>query len=356
MEPRILSRTHYQVDEPTLIHAVTLRCSSPVASSYGDTVAQRLSSHVRAGGKRFNVAAAKYAVDLARKLAVVNANNVWVDNGHLINLVARVGPVTWPDELELNLAEKLLHFRLFLEADGAAMVFLARLLVSNGQLPFSGSDWNAVASSMFVQVYSDYLSHSTVMADRVTLRSKIDRIKSHRYKGKSGAHKMFLHLQVLYRLGLVERSDDSNERCYRVTDAGRERLVGLVTALSDVLELERHLNEHRHIELAAQILGIRANKVDLSPSDSLNNVVPAYKQVVETGVAICPLAPVLEATQISLLTNKAKLVGYVDLVEGLRKAQSIYPREVRFHQDRSGAAAFLTLSDDLVRQFTVVDN
>ena len=352
MEPRILSRTHYQVDEPAFAEVIVSRCTSPVASTYDDSVAERLAQDIRARGKSFNIAAARYGVDLAHNLSVVSANNVWGDNGHLVNLVARLGDRQWNDELSLTINEKLLHFRLFLEADGAALIFLANLLISVRQLPAKGADWNNLATNMFVRTYSDYLAVTNPTADRVSLRSKIDRLRSRGYSGKSGSHKLFLHLQTLHRLGFVDRVVVSNGRQYRVSDEGEARLKRLVAAIPDVRTLEQVVREHRYIELASCVYQLGIEQKGLDPSDALRELLPSYRKIVATGIAICPLAPVIEATQILLLTKSSHLVRYTEFVNLLREAQTLHLRDVRFHQDRRGNPAFLKISDSLIREIT----
>ena len=349
MEPRLLSRTHYQVDEPALAEIVVARCTSPVVSAYDRTVAERLAQDIRGRGKRFNVAAAGYAVDLAHGLRLTNANNVWSDNGHLMNLVAQVGDGQWLDELPLTPGERFMHFRLFLEADGAALLFLSNILASEGQLPAEETDWNILARDMFMSAYSDYLAVTSPTADRVSLRTKLDRLRTRGYNGKSGTHQMFLHLQTLHRLNLVDRVDCSGGRQYRVSTEGQARLRRLASAIPDVLALERVVTQHRYMEIAAGVYGLGVAH-EMSPSDALRELLPFYRKVVGTGVAICPLAPVIEAAQMSLLSTRSRLVEYSRFVELLREAQSQHVREIRFHQDRRGNPAFLRLSDGLVSE------
>ena len=356
MEPRVLSRTHYQVDEPAFVEVVVARCTSPVASAYDDSVAERLARDIQARGKSFNIAAARYGVDLARGLSVINANNVWDQNGHLVNLVAKVADYRWDDELPLTTNERLLHFRLFLEADGAAMLFLANLLISEKQLPTKGADWNALATNMFVKTYSDYLAATNPIPDRMSLRSKIDRLVARGYKGKSGAHQLFLHLQVLHRLGLVERAVVSNERRYRLSDEAEPRLRRLLGAIPTVVELERVVKEHRYNEVASQVYELCTQYDMLSPGDALREISSPYQKIVDTGVAICPLAPIIEAAQISLITQSSHLVRYSKFVALLREAQTSNLRDIRFHQDRRGNPAFLRISGDLIRRIQPKDS
>ena len=287
---------------------------------------------------------------MAHGLMVANANNVWSNNGHLVNLIGRVGRSQWSDEVVLTFDERLMHLRLFLEADGAALIFLAARLVSEGQLPAKDGDWNDLALDMFVTTYSDYLAITSPTADRVSLRSSIDRLRARGYQGKSGAHKVFLHLQTLYRLGFVERADVSNGRQYRVSDEGKARLKRLLAEIPNVVELERVVKENRYIEVAARVYDLATERGTLYPRDALRELLPSYSKVVRTGVALCPLAPVIEATQILLLSKTSREIGYARYVGLLREAQALHIRDIRFHQDRRGNPAFIKISDDLIRE------
>ena len=333
-----------------MAEVVVARCTSPVASAYDDSVAERLARYIQAHGKKFNIAAARYGVDLAHRLAVISTNNVWTENGHLVNLVAKVKDIEWPNQLPLTADEKLLHFRLFLEADGAALIFLSHLFLSERRLPTPEADWNTLARNLFLSTYSKYLAVTNPTADRVSLRSRIDRLQARGYKGKSGAHKLFLHLQTLYRLGFIDRVLVSNERHYRISDEGETRMKRLMDAIPDVLALERVVSEHLYMEVASNVYQLHNGQGMDCPRDALQWLISSYLKIAKTGVAICPLAPVIEATQISLLSKTSRLVGYANFVDLLRQAQKVHLRDIRFHQDRRGRPAFLKISDELVRQ------
>ena len=349
MEPRLIYRTHYQVDEPTIAERVVTLCTSPIASAYDETVAVKLAGHIRASGKEFNVPAARYAVDLAHRLGLINANNIWAENGHLLNLAARNRPDTKFDYPTFSIGDQLLFFRLFLEADGAALLFLSRLLLSKQVLPAEGVHWNALARDLFVSVYSSYLAVTNPTADRVSLRSRIDKLRSQAFSGKSGAHKMFLHLQVLHRLGLAERVPTKGERIYQVSEDSGARLERMTSLIPDVVVLESIVGEHRYMEVAAQVYGLQQVGASLDLNDIVGRLLAMYRNVVETGVAICPLAPIVEATQISLLAEGSTMVKYSEIVGALRELQSQNLRDIRFHQDRRGNPAFLRISDSLLR-------
>src|SRR2546426_7739990 len=87
MLSRIITRTHYQVDEPAYLGILVRNCSSPTKSDYSERVALRLQQKLRSLGKDFNLAAAKYCLDLAKALELLTENNFWSDSAHILNLL-----------------------------------------------------------------------------------------------------------------------------------------------------------------------------------------------------------------------------------------------------------------------------
>ena len=125
-------------------------CTSPVQSTYREVAAQKLAREITVRGGKLNVDAGGYAVDLANDLGLLTSNNTWTDKGHSVNLVAEVDDGKLEEQLELTLAEKLLHFRVFLESDGAALLFIAHRLTQCGSVVGSETTWNLWAKEMFV--------------------------------------------------------------------------------------------------------------------------------------------------------------------------------------------------------------
>lgn len=348
MDARLLSRTHYQVDEPAFAEVVVTRCTSPVVSAHTDAVAGRLVKEVRNRGKSFNIAAARYAVDLARGLSLINANNVWVENGHLLNLLADVGDHPWEDETRLTPREILLHLRLFLQTDGAALIYLGKLLLSLGSIPSEGMDWNTTATAMFREIYSAYLEASGSTSDRTGFRQRIQRLEKRGYQGKSGPHQLFLHLQTMKRLGLVDGQNTSSERQFSPSERSRDRLQNLIETIPDIDTLEVVVKERKYVDVASRVFDDKGVRSTLDMEEALRLIVPYYKTVMDTGVAICPLSPLIEAVQIASLADASSLVRYDLVVEMLKEAQTKYIRDIRFHQDRRGQIAFLRLSERFV--------
>jgi hypothetical protein len=358
MQPRIVFSTHYQVDEPAYMEFLVKLCTSPVQSTYREVVEQKFTKEITARGKDFNIAAGRYAVDLARGLDLITPNNTWTDKGHLVNLIAQIDQaLEFEEQLAFTLPEKLLHFRVFLEADGAALLFMARRLTGHGALLNSDTTWNTMAREMFVDTYSNYLAITNNTADRVKLRREIDRIKTKGYEGKSGSHKAFIHIQTLHRLGLVKRPD-SAARIYQLPEQPLGTPSGLKILLNevpDVPSLEKVIDTHKWLQVAArvfQIMGVRSPEDTVELSEEVLPLVAVYYQrVMSTGMPLCSLSTLIEAIQIDLLTGKLLLLSYDEALDVITAAQRKHPKDIRFHVDRRGQPAFIKLSDDMVSKY-----
>ncbi len=354
MRPRLVFRTHFQVDEPAYMGLLVKCCTSPVQSTYRETIAQKLAREItNRRGKSFNEDAGDYAVDLAGSLGLITDNYTWTEKGQLVDLVAEIR-ADWDSQLALTFSEKLLYFRIFLEADGAALVFLGHRLVEAGGLGHSDTTWNSLATEMFVQVFSAYLKISNNTADRVSLRSEIDRIKANQYRGNTGPHKIFVHLQTLCRLGLLERASLSGPRVYRLPSTDGRSPHGLEVFLQevpDIIALEEVIKNEKWIETAARVFNVGCTPIT-SSHDLLPAIARVYRRIAKTGVPICPLSALVESMQIEFLALHCQLLSRGTAMEAIEAVQKGDPKDARLHVDRRGRPAFLKLSDDLVRRLS----
>lgn len=352
MQPRILFRTHYQVDEPAHMEFLVKLCTSPVQSRYREVVARKLSEEITTRRrKKLNEDAGAYAVDLGKDLGLLTENHTWTELGHLVGLIAEIQDGDWEEQIALTLPERLLHFRIFLEADGAAFLHIGRCLMRDNILP-SDLNWNSFAKEMFIAVYSEYLSHTTLTSDRVELQQIIERIKLNGYQGNSGNHKCFIHMQALNRLGLVERVDPAEHK-YRLPQLSPGKPSGveiLIKEIPDVFSLEKVVKSHCWIEVAAKVFQIASTASD-DDRAILSLMVRYYEQIVSCGTPQCPLSTLIEATQIELLAKRSRLLTHNVATKVIMAAQKQSPKDVRFHVDRHGKPAFMKLSDTFVARY-----
>ncbi|MGQ0803509.1 MAG: hypothetical protein ACT4PI_06570 [Actinomycetota bacterium] len=330
------------MDEPAYVGVLIQSSTSAVRSDYPERVAQHLAKQIQAQlGKKFNVAAAGYAVDLARGLGVITEQNTWTALGHLVALFAEPrGKRRHEDPYVISPAERLLYFRVFLEGDGAALAYLARFLLEHETAPNSEDDWNSIARNMFLTIFDEYLRLTTATSDRVSLRREIERIRSKGYKGKSGPHKMFVHLQSMYRVGLIDRVSEGSNRRYTVKN--RARLEALVKEVGNALALEETARAARWADVAALTLCGAHSERDVDADSFEKTLTRVYERIMATGIALCPLGTVFDAMQIEGLLE-GQLTRRAALEDALTELQKRRPKDVRLHVDRTGRPAFLKL-------------
>lgn len=332
-------------------------CVSAAMSAYPERVAEKLAAEMDARNKKFNIAAAAYALDLAKALGLVTHDNVLSDKGQLVNLIATVKDGEWEEQLRLSASERYLYFRLFVEGDGAALRYLAQRLQDDGVLPGEGSSWNKLATHMFIDVYSSYLPITNNTADRVALRSHRDRIAAKGHEGRGGEHKIIIHLQTLYRLGLAIRESVGRRRIYRAPEPapdGHNPLTRFCEELPNVVALERVIQKKQWADVAARVYGVREGPSECEEEDVLALLVPHYLAVTGTGAPLCPLSTIVEAAQIEGLAA-SRLLTFDVVMEKLSNLQKSRPKDVRFHVDRQGKPAFLKLSDTILTEYSSQD-
>lgn len=339
---RLVRRTHYQVLEPALLRWLVGRGTSAVSSDFPDRVARKLSD-VR---KDLNVAAARYVVDLGKALNLVNGNLVWTDLGHLLSVVGSYNRAM-ADGLELSDAERVVFFRIFLEFDGAAVIFFAKKIEAQQTVPSPRETWGQVAQELFETTYGEYLRFVADPQLRVHVRQLAEKRHRHPFRGKSGAHQSWVHIHTLHRLGFLEKMGKKSGRVYKAKDPvqGTPRPTAKLLELIPNLEaLEKVVTSQSCYEVAKHVVGHRPGDQDMSDVDFVQRVRAVYDDVMATGVALCPIQTLSEAIQVQSVTQHLKVPRAEVILTRLRKMQERAPYEIRFHVDRSGYPAFVKMS------------
>jgi hypothetical protein len=359
MKRRLILRTHYQAKEPAYLEFLIKNCTQPAQSSFAETVAKKLEQEIKRRGKEFNVNAALYTVDLAKALDLLTPNHTWSDKGYLLDLTAEIDDKELEEELTLTLAEKLTYFCLFLEGDGAVLLFIARYLVQHGEFNHSDPNANLFAQKMFISILSEYLSLATTTAGRLSIRHEIERIESRPYRGNTGRHKLLIHFQTLYRLGLVACQDTISGSSYRMPNLPHlhsNGLAYLVSKIPDVLTLEKVISTNSWIDIAAHVFQIPSVYLDITNDaqriEILSLIASYYQRIVLRGAPLCSISTLIEATQINLLAQQAQFLSYTDAVKLLTSEQRKLPKDVRFHVDRRGQPAFVKFSHEWLQRWT----
>jgi hypothetical protein len=353
MQPRLLFRTHYQVDEPVYMEILVKFCTTGVRSEYSEVIAARVAKQIRAHGISFNVVAGRYAVDLGQALGILSENNTWTEKGFLVDIVADVTNGVERPFVHLTTRQRMLHFRLFFEADGAALLFLVRHLLTHGSIPAPGKSLNDLAKEMFVEIFSGYLALTNNTSDRVKLRNSIDQLSRKNYEGNTGRHKLLLHAQTLHRLGLAEREEGAARIHYSLPESCgdlRGRLASLCHEVSSLSKLESLISSNTLVEVAAKTLGVPFR--DWTQELYGRTVALAagvYNRIGSSGIPLCPISTIIEATQIFLVSDGV-ILDYSRALHILLDLQRQFPKGIRLHVDRRGQPAFIKMSDAMVER------
>ena len=286
-----------------------------------------------------NVDAARYAIDLAKALELLADNCVWLDHGLLLRAITT-------DSIDLNSAEdlsnieKLYFFRLFLEKDGAALLFLLKKAVESHSLQAAS---NELAAEMVRSVYSGYLEFAGGYATRVELRSEIRRLEKG-YNGRTGAHKLFVHLQTLYRLGLLDRMAGRN-RIYTLpaSEHSVEIIQRFTKRFRDYGQLEQALNSTPVTDIVLELMGLASTPTDeISDDVILTLVMQQAHNMLQYSPRLCPIQPLIESVQL-LQASAGRGLSFARVSAILSAAQRAAPREIRFYVDRQGRPAYVRL-------------
>lgn len=349
MVPRLLTRTHYQVDEPAFLRVLVLQCTSPIRSEYRERVGNRL---VAEGIEGINKGSAGYLIDLGRATGLINKNNIWTERGLLLNLLSQTGERT--NRMDLTLREKVFFFRVLLDTDGAAIIYFLRELRRRKQLPENESDWNAIANDLFIWTFKSYYILTSDVTTRIRLRELIQQRKANPFSGThSGDHQCLLHLQSLYRLGLIAKPRGDNSRIFiRASDAASAPADYLLKKLNGVEALETAVNCQKWMEFASVIFSPSSTRevhqADESDEVFHHEIFEAYRRLGVTGIPLCPLRTLVEKVQIEEIVRGQNAQSYEARIEGLKRLQRKHPRQVHFHVDRIGRPAYLKLDRNLI--------
>ena len=342
MPPRVISRTHYQVDEPAYLGILIRECSSPTTSDYSERLAGRLEVALKARHKDFNLPAAKYCVDLAKSLELLTENNFWTWSGHVLNLL-RSNTENDALSLDLSVEEQVFYFRLFLEHDGAAVVFLANKAARAECIPEKGEDWNDVANEMMKFIYAAYLDIVADIRDRADIRQLIAKRTRVPYSGKSGSHQCFIHLTLMARVGLLESV--GREYRKRLGEIGGA-LSRFIAEIPDIKTLERTAEKKDWLTLVSRVLSIPDHRGARKWTDVeiLRESHEIYAKIMATGVPLCPLNSLIEIIQVKQIAQQNEPSSYDECMATFRHAQRESPAKIKFNVDRMGRPAFISLS------------
>lgn len=344
--PRILLRTHYQADEPRLIIATVIHCTSPTASATEDRIADKLERWARANGYVISTPGAVYAVGNARHLGILNKSNGWSASGLALGFLNRLMAAAEGIESKiLTPMEERYYLKLYLIGAGALPITFARWLLDRGSIIDAQLRTGAVLKELMISVLDQYLNLTSDLRERTAIRQERDRIRKMNYSPITSRHKRYPLLTTLERLRLLHRTKEGEDNLVIQPDAGG-RLAALSRAIPDIETLERLI---RHDKLQ-EMLDVEMHEyerhdlpTDVPPPQRL---VSGYHFALNVGLQACPLGflddifGAIYPTSPTTKTPKAE-----SLLDPLHKAG-----EVRFHVNRKGERNYVLLTKGAIER------
>ncbi len=345
MRPRILLRTHYQVDEPRLIIAVVTKCSSPTDTRHEEAVAAALvkwAREIHEESLKISLPGAIYAVGNARSLGFLTPSNRWSAAGLALSYIEQTlrTEESASSILELSPAEQRLYLTYYVSAAGALLLKFGSWLMSRGGATDDELRQESIIENLIVGALDDYLRIATDIRDRTAIRRERDRMARSEYAASTKRHKRYPLLKTMERLELlrVERSAPAGERFYPDSEG---RLKRLCTALVDIPTLER-LAHTETFHTALDTVFYPGPPRVLTTLPRQEQLTKAYRYALACGLQACPLQyldDILTALYPSFGAEHRSTAE--TLLEPLHRQ---FPSEVRFHVDRRGRRAFVLLS------------
>ena len=236
--------------------------------------------------------------------------------------------------------------RLFLEFDGAALVYFSKKLQAQPQLPGEGETWANLAQELFLDTYEQYLQFITDPRTRTEIRQLAEKRRHAPFRGHSGRHQSLIHINTLFRLGLVDSSSTGHSRVYsakRLVEGDRFATSELLSLAPDVASLEEIIRSQPLYQVVGRVLGIQCKNDVIDDIEFMVRVKEVYARVMETGVSLCALQTVYEALQIQSLFHAMVPQSNTAILSRLRALQDKAPSRIRFHVDRYGNPAYLRI-------------
>ena len=344
MRPRLMIRTHYQAAEPRVLIAAITQCTTPTVSRDEQVVARTLVSWARLVGRTLSLPGAIYALGNSRTLGLLSRTNRWTAAGLGFGYIHSRSPTHDDWEPELSFSERYLFLKRYLIGGGALIIKFGAWLLQQGRTTHEQIRDSSLLERLYTDILNDYLQLATQIRDRTAIRQQRDRLARIRYSALTKRHKRYPLLAAMRRLDLL------NQAKGEFTPDGRGQLQRLVGAVPDVRTLERLVQDRRVHAAVLHVLGEVRVEDYSAPVDA--TLASAYRYALNTGLQLCPLEFLED--MLCAVSAGQRVPSTADSAEQcLDRWRHRFPGQVRFHVDRRGRRAFVTVTDSLLRRMNV---
>lgn len=350
--PRLLLLTHQQVSRPGIFSVLISRCTSPDKSQTADRIATRLhkewkaSKSIHALCKR----AAEEAVLMAEGYEFLTQAGFWDWKGRVIAELSRRPHDAQPHEfLHLGDAERLIHLKYYLEAQGALAIPFAHLLLEKGSISEAELKRESLFEQWLVEAYRWALSNTSDLRERVAIRQRIREIelrKFNRYDPDVRWHKLRPIAQPLVDFGFaVVTGREPVFGLFR--DARGCPLAILLQEISSIDKLEHLITTENLLVCVAKALGLVPNAT--KAEDKMWKILAeAYRSVRQLPTGIASITAIADICGVRALTDYNRWLPPCQVLQLLEQLQK--RGGARFYFDRSGKKANVTLAESALSE------
>ena len=340
MQPRLMIRTHYQAAEPRVLLATVTECTSPTISRDEETAARALVRWARGVGQTLSLPGALYALGNNRTLGFLSRLNRWTAAGLAFSYVCSESATPrdgW--QPELGVSEQYIFLKNYLTGAGALLVKFGAWLLAESRTSHEQMRRSSVLEALYVDVLNDYLKIANQIRDRTSIRHERDRLSRTQYSTLTKRHKRYPLLAVMRRLQLLDESQGEF-----VPDR-LGRLARLVAAIPDIRSLEHLIRDQR---LRATVLHVLAGAPIEEYRPQVDRVIASgYRYAVGQGLQLCPLG-FLEDILYATSVGRCVVPAASNAEQCLERWYNRFPGDVRFHVDRRGQRAFVTIENSVL--------
>jgi hypothetical protein len=288
---------------------------------------------------------------MARDFGFLTENWFWTWRGHVINTI--VSDLQKPDTnafLNLEPVERIMYFKYYLEADGAALLLLAEKLLQTGCLSWSDFVKTPIVEQLFLEIWQEYLDMTSDLRERITIRKHLSALARKGYDEDTRPHKVAPRLGAFTDFGLIEHRLVDTEKIFAPlqTEAGSP-LAALVTELKNIRTMEEQFDREEYFAVVAKVFDLGHRQYDTTVEQLLGQeILRAYAATRDQVVNLAPIKAITDIVTARLLAEHDILIGQSIITQYLDNLSSHHPYDVRFHVDRQGRRAYLVISDNLM--------
>jgi hypothetical protein len=278
----------------------------------------------------------------------------WDWRGHaLAAILKKTGRTLDTEPRELNLLcpeEQFIFLKYFLEADGAVICGLSKVVAQYGKV--TNQILYDRIERIFDHIYEAYLSLASDFRERMQIKTQLREIRK-QIKGESRErstlpHKVLPHIQALVDLGVLYQAKDSGT--YEpVQYADRSSVAPLGDLFDRLDELERVLSEGNPYQLVAAVYGLSANDIskEIDWKVLTSTIRKGYTLLQDPTTTTADINALADWTCVSLLAERRLLISPRCVSEALQELARRQPSSVRFHVDYRGEPAYVILASGI---------